>query len=73
VSVTNLKEKDYLAGYARITTLNEPFKFGFYSHLDKEIPKLGVEYTSLAINKLLGKNVETVIKDVKKWAIHTGS
>jgi 3-oxoacyl-[acyl-carrier-protein] synthase III len=55
VSVTNFRENDYLAGYARLAILNEPFKFGFYSYLDREIPKLGVEYTSLAIKKLLGK------------------
>ncbi len=73
IDVTNVRENDYLAGYARIAALNEPFKFGFHSHLDKEIPKLGVEYTSLAIKKLLGKNAETIMKAAKKWAIHTGS
>ncbi|MDH5460060.1 MAG: hypothetical protein OEY95_03770 [Candidatus Bathyarchaeota archaeon] len=73
VSVTNFRRKDYLAGYARIAVLNEPFKFGFYSHLGKEIPKLGVEYTTLAIKKLLGKNAENAIKAAKKWAVHTGS
>ena len=73
VNVTNFRENDYLAGYARIAALNEPFKFGFYSHLGKEIPKLGVAYTALAIKKLLGKNAETVMNVAKKWAIHTGS
>jgi len=73
VNVTNFRENDYLLGYARIAVLNEPFKFGFYSHLGKEIPKLGVEYTALALKKLLGKNAETVMKAAKKWAIHTGS
>ena len=73
IDVTNFRKNDYLAGYARIAALNEPFKFGFYSHLDKEIPRLGVEYTALAIKKLLGKNAETVMKAAKKWAIHTGS
>jgi len=73
VEVTNLKSKDYLAGYARLTALNEPFKFGFYSHLDKEIPKLGVKYASGAIKKLLGKKAENIMKTAKKWAIHTGS
>ncbi len=73
VNVTNFRENDYLVGYARIAALNEPFKFGFYSHLGKEIPKLGVEYTALALKKLLGKNAETVMKAAKKWAIHTGS
>jgi len=43
------------------------------AHLDKELPKLGVEYTSLSTKKLLGKNAETIVKAAKKWAIHTGS
>jgi len=73
VEVTNIGKKDYLAGYGRLTALNEPFKFGFYSHLDKEIPKLGVEYTSFVLKKLLGKNAEKTMKAAKKWAIHTGS
>ena len=73
VEVTNLKRKDYLAGYTRLTALNEPFKFGFYSHLDKKIPKLGVKYSSVAVKKLLGKNAENTVKAAKKWAVHTGS
>jgi predicted naringenin-chalcone synthase len=73
VEVTNLRKKDYLAGYTRLTALNEPFKFGFYSHLDKEIPNLGVEYISVALEKLLGENVESFIKNAKKLAVHTGS
>ena len=73
VEVTNLKRKDYLAGYARLTALNEPFKFGFYSHLDREIPKLGVKYTSVAVKKLLGKNAANAVKAARKWAVHTGS
>jgi 3-oxoacyl-[acyl-carrier-protein] synthase III len=73
VEVTNVGKKDYLAGYARLSALNEPFKLGFYSHLDKEIPELGVKYTALALKKLLGKKAETTIKTAKKWAVHTGS
>jgi predicted naringenin-chalcone synthase len=73
VGVTNLGKNDYLAGYARLATLNEPFKFGFYSHLDKKIPKLGVKYTDVALKKLLGKNAKNIAKTAKKWAIHTGS
>jgi len=73
VEVTNLGKNDYLAGYAKLTAYNEPFKFGIYSYLDKEIPKLGVKYSSVAINKLLGKNAEKTVKTAKKWAIHTGS
>jgi predicted naringenin-chalcone synthase len=73
VEVTNLGKKDYLAGYGRLTAFNEPFKFGLYSHLDKKIPKLGVKYTSIALERLLGKNAENAMKAAKKWAIHTGS
>jgi predicted naringenin-chalcone synthase len=73
VEVTNIRKKDYLAGYATLTALNEPFKFGFYSSLGKEIPELGAEYTALALKKLLGKNVKDVIGRAKKWAVHTGS
>lgn len=72
VEVTNLEEKDYLAGFARLTCLGEPFKFGFCSHLDKEIPRLGVKYTGLALERLFEKNVAKM-KRVKKWAVHTGS
>jgi predicted naringenin-chalcone synthase len=71
--VTNIEKKDYLAGYARLSTLDEPFRFGFHSHLDREIPKLGVKYTGLVLKKMLGKNVENIMKAAKKWAIHTGS
>ncbi len=71
--VTNVEQKDYLAGYARLSLLNEPFKFGFHSNLDKEIPNLGVKYTGLVLQKLLGENAEKTIKAARKWAIHTGS
>jgi len=73
VEVTNLDAKDYLAGYARLTISNEPFKFGLHSHLDREIPKLGVKYTSAALKKLFGGNGEDSIKNVEKLAVHTGS
>jgi predicted naringenin-chalcone synthase len=73
VNVTNFRKNDYLVGYARIAALNEPFKFGFYSHLGREIPELGVEYTALALKKLLGKKAEHIMENAKKWAVHTGS
>jgi len=73
VEVTNLRNQDYLAGYARLSVLNEPFRFGFHSHLGKEIPKLGAEYSSVALRKLFGKNLEQAMKSAKKWAVHTGS
>jgi len=73
VEVTNVGKEDYLGGYARLTGLPEPFKFGFQSHLDKEIPTLGVKYTSMALKRLLGKNIDNTIRTSKKWAVHTGS
>jgi 3-oxoacyl-[acyl-carrier-protein] synthase-3 len=73
VEVTNLGKKDYLAGYARLAALNEPFKFGFYSHLGREIPELGAKYTALALKRLLGKNAKKIARTAKKWAVHTGS
>lgn len=73
VEVTNLRKTDCMAGYSRLAALDEPFKFGFYSYLDKEIPKLGVEYTDLVLRKLLGNDADSRIKGVKKWAVHTGS
>lgn len=73
VEVTNLGETDHLAGYAALTSLPEPFKFGFHSNLGKEIPKLGVKYTSAALEKLLGKDKEEMITNSRKWAVHTGS
>lgn len=73
VSITNLRQPDYLAGYARLTCSNEHFKFGFYSYLDKNIPELGVEYTSVVLERLLrGKDPEFKA-GAKKWIVHTGS
>jgi len=71
--VTNIGESDYLAGCSRLAASNEPFKFGFHSHLDKEIPALGTKYTALALEKLLGGKKEETMKAAKKWAVHTGS
>ncbi|UCE43444.1 MAG: hypothetical protein JSV57_03500, partial [Candidatus Bathyarchaeota archaeon] len=45
LNITNLRTEDYLAGYARLVASNEPFKFGFHSHLGRDLPTLGVEYT----------------------------
>jgi len=73
IEVTNVGEEDYLAGYARLASLPEPFKFGFHSHLDKDIPRLGVKYTDMALKKLLGKDAENTVRTCKKWAVHTGS
>jgi len=73
VEVTNVGKKDFLAGYTRLSALNEPFKFGFHSYLGREIPELGTKYTALALERLLGKNAENTIKVAKKWVVHTGS
>ncbi len=73
VHATNLRKKDYLAGYTRLTILNEPFSFGFLSHLDKSIPKLGLEYTSVVLEKLFGEHLSKHEAEVKKWVVHTGS
>jgi len=73
VEVTNVDSKDYLAGYARLSFVNGPFKFGFHSHLGKEIPDLGVKYTSLVLDRLFGKDLESRMKTARKWAVHTGS
>jgi alkylresorcinol/alkylpyrone synthase len=73
VEVTNIDSKDYLAGYSRLSVLGEPFKFGFQSHLGKEIPALGVKYTSLVLDKLFRKEAKNRMKAAKKWAVHTGS
>ena len=71
--VTNVKETDCFAGYSRLSSLPKPFNFGFHSYLDKEIPNLGAEYSSLALTKLLGDDLEKTVSAAKKWAIHTGS
>jgi predicted naringenin-chalcone synthase len=73
VEVTNLEANDYLAGYSRLAAVNEPFRFGFHSHLDKDIPKLGAKYTSLALDELLEPDAKRTINTAKKWAVHTGS
>lgn len=71
--VTNVRQTDCFAGYSRLSSFPESFSFGLHSYLDKEIPNLGVEYTSLALSKLLGDDLEKTIKVTKKWAVHTGS
>jgi 3-oxoacyl-[acyl-carrier-protein] synthase-3 len=73
VEVTNLRKEDYLAGHTRLIGQNEPFRFGFYSNLGREIPELGTKYTTLALKRLLGEKMEAIVKAAKKWAVHTGS
>jgi predicted naringenin-chalcone synthase len=71
--VTNISANDYLAGYSRLEVSDEPFKFGFYSRLGREIPELGVKYTGLALKRLLGGELDEIVATARKWAIHTGS
>jgi predicted naringenin-chalcone synthase len=73
VEVTNIHKEDYLAGYAALTAVDEPFKFGFHSNLSREIPELGARYTALALRKLLGNKAEDIMGTVRKWVVHTGS
>ncbi len=73
VNITNVGSKDYLAGYAKLTGLTQPFKFDFYSNLSKNLPELGVEYTKLVLDRLShGRNIRFQV-DAKKWIVHTGS
>jgi predicted naringenin-chalcone synthase len=73
LNITNLRTRDYLAGYARLVASKKPFKFEFHSHLDRDIPKRGVEYTSLAFERLLGSKSRGKVDAIRKWAVHTGS
>jgi predicted naringenin-chalcone synthase len=73
VEITNLEDRDYLAGYARLAALNEPFKFGLYSHLDRKIPEFGVRYLSIVLERLFGEDVGGSLKAARKLAVHTGS
>ena len=73
LSITNMKQSDYLAGYAKLTPLDEPFRFEFYSHLEKDLPKLGVKYTSMILKRLLYGRPSNFKTQAKKWVVHTGS
>ena len=73
VSITNMKNTDYLAGYAQFVPLFGPFRFEFYSHLDKALPELGVEYTSTILEKLLHGRNQSFKTQAKRWIVHTGS
>lgn len=70
-SVTNLRKADYLAGYVRLMPSLEPFLFEFESGLSKDVPNLGLEYTSVVLKKLFEQ--ESRAKEAKKWLMHTGS
>jgi len=71
--VVNLEEKDHLAGYTQLSTLAEPFTFGFWPYLGREIPRLGLKYVQVVLQRLLGEDVLKSMREVKKLAVHTGS
>ena len=71
-SVTNLRKADYLAGYVRLKPSLEPFLFEFESGLSKDVPNLGLEYTSVVLKKLFEQGKESA-SGAKKWLMHTGS
>jgi predicted naringenin-chalcone synthase len=71
--VTNVHSDDYLLGYGRLTSVNEPFKFGLYTHLDKRIPESGVHYLKLILDKLEASCGVNPFKAAKGLGIHTGS
>ena len=73
ISITNIRQSDYLAGYAKLTRLKGPFKFGFYSNLNKNVPELGLEYTRVVLEKLSHGKDAGFEAGAKKWIVHTGS
>jgi predicted naringenin-chalcone synthase len=71
-SITNLSKADFSAGYVRLKPSTGSFMFEFESGLSKDIPNLGLEYTSTVLKKLLAyENKATT--EAKKWIMHTGS
>jgi predicted naringenin-chalcone synthase len=51
----------------------EPFVFEFESGLSKDIPNLGLEYTSVVLKKLFSQEKALSADKTKKWIMHTGS
>jgi len=72
-TITNLRKTDYLAGYAKLVSSLEPFMFEFESGLSKDIPDLGLEYTSAVLKKLFAQEKSLSADKAKKWIMHTGS
>jgi polyketide synthase Type III len=72
-TITNLRKTDYLAGYAKLVPSREPFLFEFESGLSKDIPNLGLEYTSTVLKKLFAQEKSLSAVGAKKWIMHTGS
>ena len=71
-SITNIRKTDYSAGYARLKPSLEPFMFEFESGLSKDIPNMGLEYTSVVLKKLFAEE-KSAVEKAKKWIMHTGS
>jgi predicted naringenin-chalcone synthase len=71
-SITNLRKSDFLAGYAKLMPSLEPFLFEFESGLSKDIPNLGLEYTSTVLKKLFEQE-KSAVEKAEKWIMHTGS
>jgi alkylresorcinol/alkylpyrone synthase/polyketide synthase Type III len=72
-TITNLRKTDYLAGFAKIVPSLEPFMFEFESGLSKDVPNLGLEYTSTVLKKLFAQEKSVSTDEAKKWIMHTGS
>jgi predicted naringenin-chalcone synthase len=72
-TITNLRKTDYLAGYAKLMPSMEPFMFEFESGLSKDIPELGLKYTSTVLKKLFVQEKSMSADGAKKWIMHTGS
>jgi predicted naringenin-chalcone synthase len=72
-SITNLRKADYFVGYAKLMPSLLPFMFEFQSGLSKNIPELGLEYTSTVLKKLFSQQKHVSANRAKKWMVHTGS
>jgi len=70
-TVTNLSKSDFYAGYTKLLSSDVAFMFEFESGLSKDIPELGLEYTSTVLKKLFAQDIGA--KESKKWIMHTGS
>jgi len=72
-SVTNIRKNDFFAGFARLVPSDVAFLFEFESGLSKDIPDLGLEYTSVVLKKLFSEEKSMSANGAKKWIMHTGS
>lgn len=72
-TITNMRRNDFLAGFAKTKPSNEAFMFEFESGLSKDVPNLGLEYTSVVLKKLFSQEKSASASGAKKWIMHTGS